>query len=60
MNKVNIKYSAEYGEYRVPGPNNTEEQAYYTDDKQDAVDTAKVIYGKDVLLTINYKSISSQ
>lgn len=27
------------GEYRAPGPNGTEAQAYYTDDKQDAVAT---------------------
>ena len=30
------------GEYRVPGPNGTEAQAYYTDDKADALDTARL------------------
>lgn len=32
-------------EYRVPGPNCSEAQAYYTDSVDDAVGTAKAIYG---------------
>ena len=36
------------GEYRVPGPEHTEAQAYYTDDREDAVGTAKQVHGKDI------------
>ena len=32
------------GEYRVPGPNKTEAQAYYTDDRQDAINTACLMH----------------
>lgn len=32
------------GEYRVPGPDGTEAQAYYTDDKQDAEGTAAMAW----------------
>ena len=32
------------GEYRVPGPDATEMQAYYTDDKEDAIGTAKHVF----------------
>ena len=35
-------------EYRVPGPDGTEAQAYYTDDPEDAKSTARTIYGSDV------------
>jgi hypothetical protein len=38
------------GEFRVPGPAGKEEAgACYTDDKQDAVGTAKAMYGADVV-----------
>ena len=33
------------GEYRVPGPAHTEAQAYYTDDKADAIATACSMHG---------------
>ena len=42
--------TVEDGEYRVPGPQQTEAQAYYTDDKQDAIGTAKAIYGQQVAI----------
>ena len=32
-------------EFRVPGPDFTEASAYYTDDRQDARDTAKAMHG---------------
>lgn len=48
MTSIVITYSDEYNEYRVPGPDATEAQAYYTDDKEDAVDTAKAIFGAAV------------
>ncbi len=39
------------GEYRVPGPAGKEEAAaYYTDDRQDAIGTAKAMYGADAVL----------
>lgn len=40
------------GEYRVPSLERTEAGAYYTDDRQDALETAKKIHGADVSLSI--------
>ena len=48
---ITITYSLAWAEYRVPGPAGTEAQACYTDDREDAVDTAKAIYGFDVVIT---------
>ncbi len=48
---ITITYSPEYYEFRVPGPAGTEAQAYYTDDKEDAEDTAKAVFGSDVVIT---------
>lgn len=42
--KITIRFDGE--EFRVPGPDRTEAQAYYTDDRQDAIDTARAIYGQ--------------
>ena len=42
---VTIAYNPDYDEYRVPAPDGREEGAYYTNWKDDAVDTAKVMYG---------------
>jgi len=42
---ITITYSLDWAEYRVPGPAGTEAQAYYTDDREDAEDTAKAVYG---------------
>lgn len=39
-------------EYRVPGPKRTEAQAYYTNDREDALNTARHIYGDAVILRI--------
>jgi hypothetical protein len=38
MSTVTIRFDGE--EYRVPGPDGTEAQAYYTDDRTDAMETA--------------------
>lgn len=38
-------------EYRVPGPDGTEAQAYYTDDREDARGTALLTLGSDVVIT---------
>ena len=42
------------GEHRVPGPDGTEAQAYYTDDRQDAIETARSIYGPRVSLRFRF------
>lgn len=39
-------------EYRVPGPKGTEAQAYYTDDREDAIGTAKLVYGTETVVKI--------
>lgn len=46
--KVTILKNTSTCEYRVPGPAGTEAQAYYTDDKRDAIGTAQHMYGKDI------------
>jgi hypothetical protein len=43
------------GEYRVPGPAKTEAQAYYTDDLDDALATAKLMYGGKILVKIKQR-----
>jgi len=48
---INIQ-NDENDEYRVPGPEKTEAQAYYTDDKEDAIATAKIIHGKKIEIKI--------
>ncbi len=48
MTSIVVTYCLEYAEYRVPGPDATEAQAYYTQDKDDAIDTAKAIFGANV------------
>jgi len=50
MKKVTIKKDAN-NEYRVPGITNREAEAYYTDDKEDAVNTAKAIHGENITVT---------
>jgi hypothetical protein len=47
---VTITFSTDWGEYRVPGPAGTEAQAYYTDDRDDAEDTARAVYGPAVVI----------
>lgn len=49
--EIVITYSLAWAEYRVPGPNGTEAQACYTEDKEDAEDTARAIYGSDVVIS---------
>ncbi len=41
------------GEYRVTGPDGTEAQAYYTDDREDAIGTAKAVFGTSISIKIN-------
>lgn len=50
MARITIRFDGE--EYRVPGPNGTEEQAYYTNDKDDAIGTARLVFGPDVVTKI--------
>ena len=38
------------GEHRVPGPDGSEAQAYYASDREDAIDTAREIYGAGAVL----------
>ncbi len=44
MIPVIIRYNADWDEYYVPGPDDKERSAYYTDDKQDAIDTCRRMY----------------
>lgn len=53
--KVTIEKDSSTGEFRVPAKDKSEKGAYYTDDKQDATDTAKKIYGEKV--KISFKSV---
>jgi hypothetical protein len=47
--RVYISNLGEYGEYRVPGPKGKEEAgAYYTSDRDDAIATARLMYGEEV------------
>lgn len=39
-------------EYRVPGPSGSEAQAYYTNDREDALGTARVVWGSTVSIRI--------
>lgn len=57
MNKrmVTIIYNPDYDEYRVPGPNGTEAQAYYTNDKEDAEETARAEYKRAGVVEIEIK-----
>jgi hypothetical protein len=52
---ITIRKNVMYGEYRVPGKKGTEASAYYTDDKEDAVATAKAEHGKNVV--IKFRSV---
>lgn len=55
--KVVIEKDKSTKEYRVPAPNGKEAGAYYTDDRQDAVDTAKDMYKKQGSINITFKSV---
>lgn len=45
MKTVNIYITLDdNSEYRVPAPDGREAGAYYTDDKEDAVGTARLLY----------------
>jgi hypothetical protein len=56
MRKILITLSDD-DEYRVPGPKGTEAQAYYTNDRQDAILTAREMHkitpdARDVVIRI--------
>jgi hypothetical protein len=53
-NSVVIEKSRD-GEFRVPAPDGYENGAYYTDDKTDAVGTAKKMYG--ALMIAKFRSV---
>ena len=46
-------------EYRVPSPDGNEEGAYYTDDMEDAIGTAKNFMYKDENIKIRFKKVES-
>lgn len=55
QHEITIKYSREWSEYQVPGlvsgkPSYEDRYVYHTDDKEDAEDTAKTIFGNDVVI----------
>ena len=50
---INIQFNEDG--YRVPGPEKTEAQAYYTDDEKDAIGTAKMIHGQ--YIEIKFKHV---
>ena len=52
---ITIRKNISFNEYRVPGKRNTEASAYYTEEKEDAVLTAKDMHGKNVI--IKFKSV---
>ena len=41
---ITIAYDVSDKEYRVPAPNDREAGAYYTNDRDDALGTARIIY----------------
>jgi hypothetical protein len=45
---IMIQKSKDTHEFRVPGPEHIESQAYYTNDVDDAVATAYKIHGKKI------------
>ena len=55
MTGKTITITKNYNEYRVPGKKGTEASAYYTDDKEDAIETAKAEHGKNVV--IKFRSV---
>tara|TARA_R110002110_G_scaffold316154_1_gene529145 strand:+ start:255 stop:425 length:171 start_codon:yes stop_codon:yes gene_type:complete len=52
---IKIVLDVVWGDYIVPGIDGTEAQAYYTDYKVDAYDTAKAIFGQDVTIKLKRK-----
>lgn len=53
--RVNVSYSAEWGEYRVPAPSGNPAATYYTDDKEDAIGTAVLQFSGGIDVYINGK-----
>jgi hypothetical protein len=55
LNEGTVTIEKADGEYRVPAEDGYEDGAYYTDDKEDAVSTAKKVFGDDA--TIKFRSV---
>lgn len=54
--KITIIYSRDWDEYRVPSAGFRDldcglDETYFTNDKEDAINTAKAIFGQDVEIT---------
>lgn len=47
MRRVTIAFDGD--EYRVPGPDGREATAYYTNDKEDAIGTARHMYAPQII-----------
>ena len=50
--EIVIRYNRAYNEYRVPGKKGTEASAYYTDDKEDAIRTARAEHGRNISIKV--------
>jgi hypothetical protein len=53
MKKITIKFRTHYGEYQVPGDPadprcQSVQSSYFTDDRADAIATAKEVHGKNI------------
>jgi hypothetical protein len=55
LNEGTVTIEKSQGEYRVPAKDGYEDGAAYTDDKDDAIATAKRVFGKDV--EIKFRSV---
>jgi len=56
-NQITILKNTALNEYRVPGKKGTETSSYYTDDKEDAIATAKAEHGKGII--IKFRTVRS-
>ena len=52
---ITIIYRPEWDEYEVPDKTKSLQSGYFTDDKEDATDTARTIYGNDIV--IKFKTV---
>lgn len=50
---ITVKFNPDLDEYRVPGKNQKREaEAYYTNDRRDAVQTALLIHGTNINIKV--------
>lgn len=47
---IKIRINKPYNEYTVLCPNNNIDNYYYTSDLEDAIGTAKAMYGNDIII----------